>query len=92
MTNTDSPRSRVKLEVIVRSMQTLTQYVDHMGDQIARKSTAVDNEAMLEEIRFVSGVVEEVVQDYALFEVQRTNTQYQRMREGMTRWRSPISS
>jgi two-component system sensor histidine kinase YesM len=31
-------------------------------------------------------VVEEVVQDYVLFEAQRTNTQYQQMREGFTRW------
>ena len=57
-----------------------------MGQQIARGSTTAENEAVLENIRFVSGVVEEVVQDYALFEVQRTSTQYQQMREGFTRW------
>jgi two-component system sensor histidine kinase YesM len=86
MENTDSPRARIKLEGISRTMQTLTQHVDLMGEQIERKSTAAENEATLENIRFVSGVVEEVVQDYALFEVQRTNTQYQHMREGLTRW------
>jgi two-component system sensor histidine kinase YesM len=84
--NTDSPRSRIKLEGILRTMQTLTHYVDLMGQQIERKSTTADNELVLENIRFASGVVEEVVQDYALFEVQRTSTQYQRMREGFTRW------
>jgi len=86
MANTDSPKARIKLEVILRTMQTLTQQVDRMGNQIERKSTAAENEAVLENIRFVSGVVEDVVQEYALFEVQRTNTQYQQMREGFTRW------
>ena len=52
-------------------MQTLTEDVDD-GQQIVRGSTTAENEAALENIRFVSGVVEEVVQDYALFEVQRT--------------------
>jgi two-component system sensor histidine kinase YesM len=86
MENTDSHRAKVKLDVILRTMQTLTQYVDRMGAQIEHQSTADDNEAALENIRFVSGVVEEVVQDYVLFEVQRTNTQYQQMREGFVRW------
>jgi len=86
MENTDSPRARVKLDVILRTMQTLTQYVDRMGAQIEHQSTADENEAVLENSRFVSGVVEEVVQDYVLFEVQRTNMQYQQMREGFTRW------
>ena len=67
-------------------MQTLADYVDRMGDQIAHNSTAAENEATLENIRFVSGVVEEVVQNYVLFEVQRTKTQYQVMREGFVRW------
>jgi two-component system sensor histidine kinase YesM len=84
--NTDSPKAQIKLEGIRRTMQTLTHDVDLMGEQIERKSTAAENEAVLENIRFVSGVVEEVVQDYTLFEVQRTNTQYQQMREGLARW------
>ena len=84
MENTDSPRARVKLEGILRTMLTLTYEVNRMGQQIAGGSTTAENEAVLENIRFVSGVVEEVVQDYALFEVQRTSTQYQQMREGFT--------
>ena len=86
MDNTDSPRARIKLEGILRTMLTLTYEVNRMGQQIARGSTTAENEAVLENIRFVSGVVEEVVQDYALFEVQRTSTQYQQMREGFARW------
>ena len=84
--NTDSPRAKIKLEGIQRTMLTLTYAVNGMGQQIVRGSTTAENEAALENIRFVSGVVEEVVQDYALFEVQRTGTQYQQMREGFRRW------
>jgi two-component system sensor histidine kinase YesM len=86
MENTDSHKAKVKLDVILRTMQTLTQHVDRMGEQIGRGSTAADNEVVLENIRFVSSVVEEVVQDYVLFEVQRTERQYQEMREGLSRW------
>lgn len=84
--NTDSQKARIKLEGIHRTMLTLTEYVDQMGAQIDQHSTAAENEALLEEIRFASSVVEEVVQNYALFEVHRTETQYQVMREGLLRW------
>ena len=86
MANTESTRARVKLEGILRTMLTLTYEVNRMGQQIVRGSTTAENEAVLENIRFVSGVVEEVVQDYALFEVQRTSTQYQQVREGFRQW------
>jgi two-component system sensor histidine kinase YesM len=86
MENTNSQKARVKLDVILRTMKTLTQYVDLMGNQIERNSTATENEAVLEKIRFVTGVVEEVVQDYVLFEVDRTNGQYTQMRAGFVVW------
>jgi two-component system sensor histidine kinase YesM len=86
MDNTDSHRAKVKLDVILRSMQTLTQYVDVMGRQIEQGSTPTENEAALENIRFASGVVEGVIQDYVLFEADRTQTQYQAMRAGIAQW------
>ena len=86
MENTDSQRAKVKLDVVLRTMRTLTQDVDMMGSQIANYSTATQNEAVLEKIRFVTGVVEGVVQDYVLFEVNRTNGQYQQMRAGFIEW------
>ena len=69
--NTNSPRAKVKLDVILRTMRTLKEKVDEMGRQMARSSTVTENEAVLEDIRFVTGVVAEVVQEYALFEVER---------------------
>ena len=86
MANTDSPKARIKLEGISRTMQTLTQYVDLMGIQIENKSTAAENDALLDNIRFASSVVEEIVQDYALFELDRTESQYRVLREGLVRW------
>jgi two-component system sensor histidine kinase YesM len=84
--NTDSHRAEIKLDVILRTMQTLNDRIDLMGDQIKHNSTPADNEAALENIRFVTSVVEEVIQDYVLFEANRTNTQYQEMRQGLARW------
>jgi two-component system sensor histidine kinase YesM len=86
MQNTSSPRARIKLEGILRTMQTLTENVDLMKQQIEHNSLASQNEAVLENIRFVTGVVEEVVQDYLLFEVSRTEQQYQAMRTGFNHW------
>ena len=86
MENTDSEKAKVKLDVILRTMQTLTQTVDVMGNRIAQSSTATENEAVLEKIRFITGVINDVVQDYVLFEVNRTNGQYQQMRAGFILW------
>ncbi len=86
MENTDSQRAKVKLDLILRTLQSLQEYVDQMGDKIAHNSTAAENEAVLENIRFVTSVLEEVVQNYVLFEVHRTEGQYQLMRESFVRW------
>ncbi len=84
--NTDSHRARVKLDLVLRTLQSLKDEVDQMGGKIAQNSTAAENEAILENIRFTSSVLEEVVQNYVLYEVQRTESQYQVMREGFVRW------
>jgi two-component system sensor histidine kinase YesM len=86
MENTDSRRARVKLDLILRTSQSLKEYVDQMGDKISRNSTASENEAVLENIRFATSVMEEVVQNYVLYEVHRTEDQYQVMRENFVRW------
>jgi two-component system, sensor histidine kinase YesM len=86
MDHAASAESRIKLEVISRTMGTLTHYVDLMGEQIARGSTVADNEAVLENIRGVSSVVEAVVQDYVLFEVNQADQQYRVMSQGFTQW------
>jgi two-component system sensor histidine kinase YesM len=84
--NTTSDETRIKLETIGRTMKTLTHYVDLMGEQIAHKTTVAENEVVLDNIRGVSSVVSEVVQDYVLFEVNQADKQYRVMSEGFTRW------
>ena len=81
-----SAESRIKIEVISRTMKTLTHYVDALGNQIAQGSTVAENEAVLENIRGVSSVVEEVVQDYLLFEVNQADEQYRTMSQGFLQW------
>jgi two-component system, sensor histidine kinase YesM len=86
MANTDSKRARNKLILIQRTLRSLTGYINQMGSKIAKNSTAAENEAMLENIRFASSVMEEVVGDYVLYEVQSMEGQYQLMRAGLVRW------
>jgi len=87
MANTDSERAKVKLDLILRTLQSLTEQINAMGSQIASNSTAAENEAVLEDVRFATSVMEEVVRDYVLYEVQRMEGQYQVMSAGFVRWR-----
>jgi two-component system sensor histidine kinase YesM len=86
MANAASDKSRIKLEVIRRTLATLTNYVDKMGSQIKQGSRVADNELVLDNIRGVSDVVEESVQDYMLFEVQQTEQQYTENQARFNRW------
>jgi two-component system, sensor histidine kinase YesM len=74
--NASSDKSRIKLEVVRRTMDTLTRYVDKMGTQIAQGSRVAENELVLDNIRGVSDVVETSIQDYMLVEVNEAGKQY----------------
>lgn len=84
--NTDSHRAYVKLDVILRTMNTLTRYVDTMGQRITRGSQAAENEAILEEVRRVSVLVEGLVQEYMLFEINRAEQNYRAIQTRFVRW------
>lgn len=86
MANTDSDKSRIKLEVIRRTLGTLMNYVDKMGDQIKGGSLVAENELVLDNIRGVSEVVEETVQDFMLFEVERAEEKYIENNARFNRW------
>ncbi|HOU15681.1 MAG TPA: sensor histidine kinase [Anaerolineae bacterium] len=85
MENATSDRSRIKLEVVRRTMDTLTRYVDKMGEQIARGSRVAENEQVLDDIRGVSDVVEESIQDYMLAEVKQAEEQYRQSKQRFNR-------
>jgi two-component system, sensor histidine kinase YesM len=71
-----SDKSRIKLEVIRRTMHTLSQYVDQMGMQIQQGSRVDDNEQVLKDIRGVSAVVQATTQDFMLFEINQAELEY----------------
>jgi two-component system, sensor histidine kinase YesM len=74
--NASSDKSKIKLEVIRRTMNTLSRYVDKMGEQIQQGSRVADNERVLNDIRGVSKVVETTTQEYLLFEVNQAEQEY----------------
>jgi two-component system sensor histidine kinase YesM len=84
--NTDSEKGRLKLSVIQRTLGTLRSDIDRVGVQIAQEKTFNENMLFMEQIRDVSQLIEENVQEYALFEVNRTQQQYQVMQVGLARW------
>lgn len=86
MANSNSDKSRINLEVIRRTMDTLTRYVDKMGAQIEQGSRVAQNERVLEDIRGVSEVIEESVQIYILDEVRQAELQYQENKSRFSRW------
>lgn len=86
MASTDDHRARVKLDVVLRVMQTLKEYVDTMGGQITAGSTSTKNEAVLENIRFATSTAEEDIQSYVVYEAARTKKTYDIMRRSFLRW------
>lgn len=82
--NTSSEKGRVKLNVIKRTLGTLRGEINQVGIQIAQHKTFEENLTLVEEIRSVTQLIEEAVQEYALFEVNRTQQQYQAMQTGFT--------
>lgn len=84
--NTDSEKGRLKLDVIQRTLQTLRETIDQVGIHIAQHRSFEENLVLMEQIRAVSQLVEANLQEYALFEVNRTQQQYQTMQAGLMRW------
>lgn len=82
--NTNSEKGRVKLNVIKKTLGTLRGEINQVGIQIAGHKTFEENLALVEQIRSVTQLIEEAVQEYALFEVNRTQQQYQAMQSGFT--------
>lgn len=71
MDRTDND-GRTKLGVIQRTMQTLTEYVYKSGKQIKEDAPVDERERTLEDIADISEIVEENVQDFILYEINRS--------------------
>lgn len=70
MPNIREIQNRRLLEVADRSMNTLTHYVDRLGMQMEQKYPVVENERMLDEIRGVSALVSDILQDFIVLEIE----------------------
>jgi two-component system sensor histidine kinase YesM len=68
--NVRSIENRTRLDVTLRTMKTLEKYVDLMNIQIKEKQPVAENEKILEEIRSVSSLVEDDIQEFILYEVK----------------------
>ena len=69
----DPTRGVNYLEVAARAMHTLKNYVDRLGDQIESGAPVAENEALLDEIRAVSQVASEVLQDFINAEIAQAD-------------------
>ncbi|MDR1105246.1 MAG: sensor histidine kinase [Treponema sp.] len=72
MTTTAQTENRQLLEVAERAMNTLTRYVDRLGTQMESGYPVIENERILDEIRGVSLLVSEILQDYIVLEIEST--------------------
>jgi two-component system sensor histidine kinase YesM len=73
---TEVKGNRQLLEVAGRAMETLTSYVDRLRFQEQFRYPVSDNEKILEEIRGVSALVSDILQDFIVLEIEsaaRTN-------------------
>ena len=72
MRTTSVTQNRQMLEVAGRAVKTLTRYVDRLGTQISGGSPVLENELILEEIRGVSALISDLLQDFIVQEIKST--------------------
>jgi two-component system sensor histidine kinase YesM len=73
--------NRQILEVAGRAMGTLTRYVYRLGAQMDLNYPVIENERMLDEIRGVSALVSELLQDFIVMEIESAAAENQRLKE-----------
>lgn len=64
MRTTEERENRQMLEVAGRAVDTLRRNVDRLGSQMANQSLVSANEEMLDEIRGVSALISDILQDF----------------------------
>jgi len=64
-----SPENKYKLDILLRTFKTLRVHVDKLGNQIKNRALVAENEAVLEDIRSVTSLINDNIQDYIYHEV-----------------------
>lgn len=69
--NSDSQNETVQyLQVASRALRTLEKYVDMLGSQILEGTSVDKNELILEEVRGVSALIYDILQDYIVAQIE----------------------
>lgn len=70
MDSTSDKKNRQLLEVVSRAEQTLEMYVNLLGDQIKTNASVADTESTLDEVRGVSALMANILQDFIVAEIE----------------------
>ena len=83
----ESQRTLSYLHVISRARTTLSEYIDRLGTQIADGSSVAANEASLDEIRGITALISDILQEFIVSEIEAaavTNTALHRSSIALT--------
>ena len=75
-----NPESRGKLEVANRTTTTLRRNIDMLISQMKKGSTVTQNEATLDEIRTITSLFSDIIQDFIVTEIESANKTNQSLR------------
>ncbi|MDD3213323.1 MAG: sensor histidine kinase, partial [Eubacteriales bacterium] len=70
-----------ELTVARRTMDTLKSYIDRMGEQIAQGALVADNEELLDEVRSVTSLVGDMLEQYITVEISATTETSRQLQE-----------
>ncbi|MBI9049485.1 MAG: sensor histidine kinase [Anaerolineaceae bacterium] len=84
--NADSDEEEKKLEVIRRTMTTLIHYVDELGLHMSQGSNYDSNVVELDNIRIITSLLEDMFQEYVLYEVDLTGVKVNETQETFMQW------
>jgi two-component system sensor histidine kinase YesM len=80
MRTTAEIQNRQILEVTGRALNTLNRYVSRLGQQMEQDYPVIENERMLDEIRGVSTLVSELLQDFIVREIESAAAENRRIK------------
>jgi two-component system sensor histidine kinase YesM len=80
MRTTGETENRQLLEVAGRAVKTLARSVSRLGTQMERNYPVIENERMLDEIRGVSTLVSELLQDFIVLEIESAAEENRRIK------------
>ena len=70
LAQTADPENKITLTVARRTMDTLVNYIDRMGEMIRTEQSITESEMLLEEVRNVSSLVYDMLSEYADDEIR----------------------